>query len=403
MYRLLLLALLLTAAHPSWSQFQSVNSGTTRSLWDVWFVNESTGIAVGDSGVIIRSTDGGLAWSTVMTADTITWKKVKFFDAMHGIAIGTHISTTEDGGLNWTTQLRDDEQYYDVEITNDTTCLVSGYPTGLIRSRDSGATWDTLASANLSQAFGMLSFVDDQVGYTCPTGGGATNLLSKTVDGGATWTVIPSQSFQFNSVLEALSFVSENKGFRAGWYNGHLTQTADGGDHWEFAGYADSLLDAQLFDLHVEADQPNAYYACGWHDMIIKSVDGGNTWLRLPSGLPTNEYFYGIYFISDTVGWVVGTHGTILKTVNGGGLTGLAPNEVPLSIRAYPNPMTQSIRLSYPSGLHVREVHLYDQLGQSVFQAKAVETIETSSLPAGRYHLQVLTDQGAQSIQLMKE
>lgn len=307
------------------------------------------------------------------------------------------------GGLNWTVQQRLDEQYYDVEITNDSTCLVTGYPTGLIRSTDRGITWDTLASENSSQAFGMLSFVNEQIGYSCPPGGGNTNLLSKTVDGGITWTVIPSQAFQFNSVLEALSFIAEDTGFRAGWYNGHLTQTTDGGDHWDFVGYTDSLLDAQLFDVHIEADQPNAYYACGWHDMIIKSTDGGATWTRISSGLPTNEYFYGIFFISDTVGWVVGTHGTILKTVNGGGTTSLQAAGNRLGIRAYPNPLTESLQISYPAGLHVQALRLFNQQGQSVFQAQSVEPIETASLPTGVYHLQVQTDRGTQTIQLVKE
>jgi photosystem II stability/assembly factor-like uncharacterized protein len=57
-------------------------------------------------------------------------------------------------------------------------------------------------------------------------------------------------------------------------------------------------------------------YAAGGSGTIIKTTDGGTTWVSLPS--VTVNRLYSIRFFNGNVGYAVGDHGTILKTLNAG-------------------------------------------------------------------------------------
>ncbi|MFN8262539.1 MAG: YCF48-related protein [Chitinophagales bacterium] len=66
-------------------------------------------------------------------------------------------------------------------------------------------------------------------------------------------------------------------------------------------------------------------YAAGWTGKILKTTDGGVTWIPKPAtGNVSHRNFNGVYFITDQIGYVVGGNRsldsiqTILKTTDGG-------------------------------------------------------------------------------------
>lgn len=70
-----------------------------------------------------------------------------------------------------------------------------------------------------------------------------------------------------------------------------------------------------LNDIHVFDE--NTTIAVGEAGTIIKTTDGGTSWILQTSG--TNTELYSVYFIDSNTGWTVGSGGgTILKTTNGG-------------------------------------------------------------------------------------
>lgn len=402
MKKTLIIALLLSICQLGFSQFEICNSPTTQSLWDVYFVNESTGVAVGDSGTIVRSVDEGLNWELIMTNDTVNLRKVKFFDSLNGIAIGSDVFKTSDGGLNWAVLNIQNDYYYDIEIVDGSTCLISGYPEAILKSNDKGENWTSIAGQNINEEIGLLSFVNENIGYSCHYGGGITNKILKTVDGGYNWTTINTESGIDNSIIEAFSFVSEENGFRGGWYNPHLAKSTDGGTNWDFVSYTDSSPWAQIYDFHIEQNQPNTYYACGWHETIIKSVDGGNNWAFLPSVLSTFESFYGIYFIDDFTGWIVGSNGTILKTTNGGGTVGIETVSNNLNLSLFPNPFDNFIEIENPDDLKIELVIITNELGQIVHRSKNSNRISIENLPSKTYFVSLLTEKGVFTAPVIK-
>ena len=79
---------------------------TTGSLEDVVFVDTNTGTAVGEGGAILRTADGGANWVS-QTSGTTNWLLgASFSDASHGTAVGFFgtILRTTDGGNTWTPQ-----------------------------------------------------------------------------------------------------------------------------------------------------------------------------------------------------------------------------------------------------------------------------------------------------------
>lgn len=383
------------------AQFQICNSSTSKSLYDVYFFDANTGLAVGDSGVIVRSVDGGLNWTTVMADDSVSFTKVKFFDSLTGIAVGSDIYKTVDAGLNWTRVPFDNSSFYDVEILNSTTCVISGNPTGLIKSTDRCLTFDTLVSQGGGQGqeeFGLLSFVDDQIGYACPIWGGFSNHTQKTTDGGITWNVImDTNSFANPTVMEALNFISEDIGFKGGWYNSHLEKSISGGYNWEIADFTDSLAYHQLIDFHIEPNQPNAYYSCGWYGELFKSIDGGDTWFQLDSVVSGTTSLLGIYFVDDLTGWAVGLRGTIIRTTTGGVVVGLEEPvfDGPIGVTLFPNPSSGSIEISYDKVYKIHSLRLSDMNGRTIpLLISSYNQLDLTALSKGIYLLEIETDKG---------
>lgn len=57
-------------------------------------------------------------------------------------------------------------------------------------------------------------------------------------------------------------------------------------------------------------------WTVGMNGTILKTTNGGVTWIAQPSG--TTLWLYSVAFVDAQTGWIVGMNGTILKTTNGG-------------------------------------------------------------------------------------
>src|SRR5262245_31715854 len=96
------------AGVPAW---RAVDSGTTEHLYGVATLDETTAVAVGEHGTILRSEDGGETWTSVKGDTGWYLRSVSFPDPSHGTIVGADASTfnalilhTDDGGLTWTPQ-----------------------------------------------------------------------------------------------------------------------------------------------------------------------------------------------------------------------------------------------------------------------------------------------------------
>jgi len=72
-------------------------------LASVYFTDSSTGWAVGNNGLIIKTTDGGEHWFVQYSGAGFTLHSVFFIDSNTGWTVGdvSEIDKTTNGGLNW--------------------------------------------------------------------------------------------------------------------------------------------------------------------------------------------------------------------------------------------------------------------------------------------------------------
>lgn len=163
-------------------------SGYAGRLTDVWFLNDSTGLATGDDGIILKTTNRGLWWNQKVSGTDTNLASVAFFDSLAGIIVGTsgQILRTTDAGETWTRVERaGNEMFFKVTVVNDSVAYACGSNSTIIRSSDQGQTWIAQSvSAPSGTVFEGISFVSETEGWATGSGG----VIVHTSNGGLTAT-----------------------------------------------------------------------------------------------------------------------------------------------------------------------------------------------------------------------
>lgn len=246
----------------------TVSPGMTRNfppLSAIWFGDAATGFAVGDSGTVFRSMDGGLSWEIRPTLqDTAALWNVAFVDLGTGWAFGkygTILSTT-----------------------------------------DSGETWQTQTSpVTFSLATG--DFIDAQTGWIT----GNAGYVLHTTDAGQNWGV---QARPGAVNLWGIDFASADSGWVVG-DGGLVARTIDGGDNWELlsSGVTVTLRDVVFVD-------NRQGWAVGDDGVVIVTINGGDSWQKQIT--PISGDLEDAMFIDPTTGWAVGFEGLLIRTASSG-------------------------------------------------------------------------------------
>jgi hypothetical protein len=97
--------------------------------------------------------------------------------------------------------------------------------------------------------------------------------------------------------------------------NATILATVDGGKTW-VKQITPAGLTSELFGVHF-VDQYKGWVV-GYDTTILATVDGGKTWVKqiTPAGLTSD--LSGVHFVDQNKGWAVGNNATILATVDGG-------------------------------------------------------------------------------------
>jgi photosystem II stability/assembly factor-like uncharacterized protein len=332
------------------------------------------------SSGIFKTTDGGSTWARqtgVFPGLGGYPDVIQFFDSNNGVCVGNprngyfEIYTTANGGTNWTRvpsvnippPLQSEQGIagggHPRSVGNN--LWFSTYSASLFRTTDRGITW-TVARNIIGDGHAFdFAFKDSSNGLACTFDGG--NFLSRTSDGGATWTPI----LPIPSGLSGLSpyWVAYAKGT-----SGSYVITSNYNIGWP-----------------VPAVPGSAY-----------STDSGLSWSpidNLPHGSAT--------FVSANVGWSSGPNDALYKWDSNLLVTGVKPTKTLAEgfqlEQNYPNPFNPSTRIKFQvPGSGFVSLKVYDVLGREVrslvnenLQPGSYETtFDASGLASGvyYYHLQ---------------
>jgi hypothetical protein len=122
----------------------------------VFFLNATTGWAVGSSGVVLKTVNGGVSW-TASTPAALNLNSVRFLNANVGFAVGASgvVLKTTNGGASWTAQYPVPGELNAVFFVD----AVDGWAVGVngvqIKTTNAGETWNwsTPAAVELNDIF----------------------------------------------------------------------------------------------------------------------------------------------------------------------------------------------------------------------------------------------------------
>ncbi|MFA6978942.1 MAG: protein kinase [Ignavibacteriaceae bacterium] len=133
--------------------FRRVSSNTANLLFNIFFVDQSTGYAVGWNGTILKTTDQGENWINKNKFTDTYLRDINFIDQENGIAIagGGDIFRTSDGCETWekvSSGLA--SGLLSIAFTNKNTGYISCNKGEILVTRDGGVNWEVSSSGGFT-------------------------------------------------------------------------------------------------------------------------------------------------------------------------------------------------------------------------------------------------------------
>jgi len=295
------------------------------TLRDIQFIGTQVGFAVGDHGLVLKTTDGGNSWQQLTVPVDCTLRSICFLSDRVGWIVGgdwltyTRIGTgvllhTNDGGSTWQQLAREElPELHRVRFFSLESGYVIGrpnaaYPSGVMQTTDGGRTWRPLAGAAAS-GWRTADFLRPDVGVVAGDRGRMALVANGRLN--APRTDEPSLKGFY-----AIDLVEEGRGWLVG-DGGLALQTSNGGLVWKDPPQPLPTAARDVFDFRaVHARGDRVWIAGRPGSTIWHSPDGGQTWERQRTGEP--QPLEALTFTSENDGWAVGTLGTMLRTRDGG-------------------------------------------------------------------------------------
>jgi photosystem II stability/assembly factor-like uncharacterized protein len=193
-------------------------------LYSVAKVSSTTAIAVGDYGIIMKSTNTGANWSNITGPVTSSLKSVSFSDSLNGTAVGIGgtILKTSNSGNNWSQINTTDVTVNDlngVSFLNSNTGIAVGNSGTILKTTNGGINWIQKTSGTIDDILSVS--ISDPVCYATIYSG----YVLKSTNLGESWATHFAQT---NSMLLSIYFNNANIGWICGT-GGAILKTTDGG------------------------------------------------------------------------------------------------------------------------------------------------------------------------------
>lgn len=352
-------------------------SGTANNLNSIYFISETTGFTVGNSGTILKTTNSGINWIP-QTVSSSTLYSVFFIDASTGWTVGTNgtlgtIFKSTNSGINWNSQNSGiPDTLFSVCFTTVNSGYISGAGGRILKTINGGTNWNVVISGTTNYLY-CINFPASSVSSTGFISGSAGTIL-KTQNQGNNWTLYTAGT---NS-LYGIFFPDIVNGFTVG-NMGTIFHTINGGVNWILQTSPAAIKLASVYFV-----SSNMGWAVGNNGFIINTQNSGTLWTVQPT--TTTDNLNSVFFTNSLTGWAAGANGRILHTTNGGFVpvekrSSKVPNEYRL-YQNYPNPFNPVTKIKFEiSEERVVSLKFYDVLG------KEVATLINEELNPGMYEV----------------
>lgn len=396
-----------------YSQQQSwlnLGKATTQTLWKCSFVDTLNGWAVGDSGTIVHTSNGGYNWITQNSKLKDYIHSVYFINKRLGWALawgvtvnffGTYILKTTNGGNDWDTTRYPipDTWIRTIYFIDSLNGYMGGNPAILLKTTDAGANWfkcyvDTTTIASQFPIW-RFRFQDTNFGIAC---GGSTDIAGvfwKTTNAGSFWSAI---AIAPEPLTDVKIFDTSNYLIVGGdlEYGASVCKTSNGGLNWFYKSLEIFGVPTTIsFRTNSEAWCPMSFV-----NMFLLTTNTGDTWETVDT--PDSLSIFDLVFLNDKYGIGVGFEGAVVKfnyaSVNVNSNSTLV-HKYNL-YQNYPNPFNPFTNIEYSvSDISEIEIKIFNILGEEIstlFKGyKTAGKYRTrfygTNLPSGIYFYRLIT------------
>ena len=185
------------------------------------------------------------------------------------------------------------------------TIVAVGASGHIIRSTDSGGTWQAVPSPTLATLTGV-NFPDEQHGWAV----GHDAIILHSEDGGLTWSK-QYQGLDLQASFLDVCFLDAQTGFVVGAY-GQFLATADGGRTWTTR----RIIEDDCFLNRITVGPAGTLYIAGERGTMLRSTDRGTTWSAIRT--PYDGSLYGILPLGPQSLLVHGLRGRVYRSEDDG-------------------------------------------------------------------------------------
>lgn len=385
-------------------------------LFDGLFTDSLNGVIVGYYK-IKKTTNGGLTWTNSVASSSTEFRAIDSLNATTFITVASNgrIFKSYDAGSTWQQKVIYIPPLYDVSTASDSvvfavggTYSTNGYFSEVRKSIDAGETWSLcMHSLNGSILFGV-DFLNKDTGIAV----GSNGLILRTNNSGVSWDTITITNrelfkpFFYNKdtiFIVGGGYPIANSGARI------ILRSWDGGVTWDSSMVMDDSPQT-IMDITVTANKE--LFACGGNGRIYKSVDWGNHWQTIRH-VWDYYLFWSICFPTANTGYAIGImnyastqeYGIVYKTSSPLPLN-YSEQEVSEDIIIYPNPASSDVVLESNFSITIQDISLVDIAGRTIQVAinqKSADSfnITTKGLCPGIYFILIKNGQQLESQKLI--
>ncbi|MDD5362959.1 MAG: T9SS type A sorting domain-containing protein [Ignavibacteria bacterium] len=383
--KLLIIILFLIFHSVSYSQEGWVRQSTVTgaTLFNISFINFNTGYIIGDSSVILKTTNAGVNWSILnfprfianSFSRSICFPKTDTIGNLNTVigycTLIDSVYKTTNAGQNWFAILG--RNYTSIWFTkvcfvNSMTGVATQYENySVYRTTNGGNVWTIQNPSGTNNTFYDVSFFNHDTGvaagyyYAGPTMN--TGSIFRTSNAGVNWYFVLGSGL--NEYMHGVSLAPDNQtGYAYSVYR--VFKTVNSGLNWipisyQFP-YAISCMD------FVNAGKGYVSYSSFNDAHIFKTTNGG---ANFNSQAITSPELNDILCLNDSTAIACGRNGAIFRTTNGGGPTGIFSNESRkpghILVQNYPNPFNQSSIFNFQCSMKSNvTLRVYDITGREV-------------------------------------
>ena len=283
----------------------SWSSSGLGSIQNIYFYNQSNGVAITSNASIYRTTNGGSSWNFIGDDSAVKVLFMPSSQSVVGVGLAHKIKFSDNIGRTWSENIKNIQNISSIHFINSKEGWLIGKD-ALFKTSNGGKTWINKQYHQSYSSNSKIYFANENLGFIKSPG---TDWILRTDNKGQTWSPIGMD--WYSAYDSKIQFVNNTTGFVGGLFTNQLYKTDNAGESW-YQIYIpfNNLTDYYFLNSFIG-------YVANATGLLFKTTNGGISWTSVNSSV-SNRYIESIFFENESKGWLTIQNGGTKKTVDGG-------------------------------------------------------------------------------------